>query len=368
VISDGELCEGVRRLRGDPRLEVRVRSRAPLAGPEIGSGARFERVELEIAGARQPAVLKVTAPDPICLGLERRFCEEIAPGLPARVPRVYAAGPVPGQPDGWVLLEEFPPPARWRPARAFDVLREIARVHAATLGRAPAWLPRPFARDLETQLAHVPEGLDRLAALQAREPLVRGLATERALALARALIAAPDAFRAAFARSPECVIHRDLHAGNTWLPRAGPPILFDWEAVCAGPPIFDATLLTQYLDVRQLRVPLRRAEVGFFLSGAPPWSALERAYLDALEAASDGAAPCDAVASAANGAFAWEAVYRMGWCAGQLEAHAFPRTALRLRRWPLLRVLGGLGDRAAMYAAWHAMFADFETRANSILS
>ena len=367
MISDAELCEGVRRLRGGPRLEVRVRGRAPLAGPEIGSGARFERIALELDGAVHRTVLKVMAADPLWVGFEQRFCEELAAALPARVPRVYGTGSVAGQPDGWVLLEEFPVPRRWTPARAFDALREIARVHAATLGRAPEWLPRPFARDLAASFAHTLEGLARLEALQAREPLVRDLATPRALALARALLAAPDAFRAAFAGSPECVVHRDFHPGNVWLPPSGPPILFDWESVCAGPPIFDATLLTQYLDVRQLRIPWRRAEVGFFLPGVPVWSELERAYLDALDEASGGAAPREAVASAANGAFAWEALLRLGWCASQLEEHAFPRTALRLRQWPWLRALGGLGDRAAMYAAWHAMFADFEARAAAIL-
>ena len=158
MISDAELCLGVRRLRGSPQLDVRVRARAPLAGQEIGSGARFERVSLEIDGALHRTVLKVTAPDPICVGLEQRFCEEIAPTLPARVPAVYGTGAIEGQADGWVLLEEFPKPRRWRPACAFAALREIARVHAATLGRAPEWLPRPFARDLETQLAFVPEG------------------------------------------------------------------------------------------------------------------------------------------------------------------------------------------------------------------
>ena len=204
MISDAELCAGVRRLRSAPQLDVRVRARAPLAGPEVGSGAHFERVSLEIEGESHAAVLKVIAPDPVCVTRERRFYEELAASLPGRVPRAFATGPVAGQTDGWVLIEEFPPARRWRPARAFDALREIARVHAATLGRAPDWLPRPFARDLEAQLAHVPEGLARLEALQAREPLVRDLATPRALRLARALLRAPDALRRAFAASPEC--------------------------------------------------------------------------------------------------------------------------------------------------------------------
>jgi hypothetical protein len=366
VVSDDELCAGVRRLCGDEAIAVRVRERAPLAGPEVGSGAHFERVRLELGSQEVRAVLKLIAPDPICVTRERRFYEELAPGLRARVPRAFGAGPIPGRTDGWILLEEFPPAARWHPERALDVARAIARVHAQTLGRAPDWLPRPFARDLEAQLAHVPEGLDRLESLQRREPLVRDLATPRALALARSLVRAPDRLRRAFAESPESVIHRDLHPGNAWLPCAGEPLLFDWEAVSAGPPIFDVTLLFQYLAIRQLRVPWRSAEIGVFRPGGPSWDRLERAYLDALATESGGAAPRAAIASAANGAFVWEALYRLGWAASQLELH-LPAFALRLTRVPGLRALGAVGDRPALYAAWRAMFADFEMRAEALV-
>lgn len=366
MIPDAELCAGVRRRRGDEVVPVRVLARAPLVGPEVGSGAHFERVSLEIAGERVAAVLKVIAPDPICATRERRFYEELAPRLRARVPRVYGTGSVAGRSDGWILLEEFPPSERWRPGRAFDVVRAIARVHAQTLAQAPEWLPRPFGRDLRSQLAHVPEGIERLEALQRREPLVRDLASPRAFELARELLRVPERLRRAFADSPEAVIHRDLHPGNVWLPRGAEPILFDWEAVCAGPPIFDVTLLRQYLAIRQLRIPLRRAEIGFYVPGGPSFDELLSVYLDALDRDATGPAPRAAIASAANGAFIWEALYRLGWAASQLESH-LPRRALRLAWIPGLHELASLGDRAALYAAWRAMFADFETRAEALL-
>jgi hypothetical protein len=44
-----------------------------------------------------------------------------------------------------------------------------------------------------------------------------------------------------------------------------------------------------------------------------------------------------------------------------------PRRALRLARIPGLRLFAGLGDRAALYVAWRAMFADFEARAEALL-
>ena len=194
---------------------------------------------------------------------------------------------------------------------------------------------------------------------------MRDLATPRALALARALLRAPDALRRAFADVAGVLVHRDLHPGNVWLPPAGPPILFDWEAVCAGPPIFDATLLAQYLAIRQLRVPLRAAEVGFFSTARRPGPELERAYLDALDAASGGAAPRD------RGGLGGErrrscGRRSTGWAgARRSSSSALPRPRSACARWPLVGALGGLGDRPALYAAWRAMFADFEIRAES---
>jgi hypothetical protein len=361
VVSDEALCAGVRRTRGDPRLDVRVESRAALSPGLGGSGARFERVRLSIDGRALIGVLKRIEPDPICVTRERRFYEELAAALPARIPRAFASGEIEGRVDGWVLLEEFPPGRRWRPSCAHDVACEIARVHRATLGRVPDWLPRPFARDLAAALAHVPEGLERLEALQRREPLLRTLATPRTCELARALLRDPSPLARELARSPEALVHRDLHSGNVWLPAQGAPILFDWEAVSAGPPIFDLTLLFQYLPIRQLRIPGRQLDVGFFRARTLAWNALERSYLEAL-----GDAPRDAIASAANGAFIWEALYRLGWVASQLEA-GVPRLALRLARIPGLRALGRIGDRPAVCAAWQAMFADFERRAAALL-
>lgn len=367
MVPNAEICAAVRRLRGDDVLPVRVTARARMAGPEIGSGAHFERVTLEVAGESVATVLKVIANDGI-LGptLERRFYEEIAPGLRARLPRLYASGPFPGRGDGWILLEELPRAERWRPARAFDAVRAIARVHAQTLAQVPDWLPRPFGRDLQSQLAFVPEGLERLEELQRRRPVLRNLARPRTFELARELLRRPERLRRAFAESPEAVIHRDMHSGNVWLPRGVEPIVFDWESVASGPPIFDVTLLHQYLPVRQLRIPLRAAEVGWYVRGGPGFDALASVYLDALDREAPGRAPREAILSAANGAFAWEALLRLGWAASQLEAHP-PGPALRLTHVPLLRTFGRIGDRPAMYATWQAMFRDLESRAEMLL-
>jgi hypothetical protein len=309
----------VRRLRGSPQLDVRVRARAPLAGAEIGSGARFERVSLEIDGALHRTVLKVTAPDPICVGREQRFCEELAPTLPARVPAVFGTGAVEGQDDGWVLLE-FPKPLRWRP-RAFAALREIAHVHrrrwnAHRVGRA-----RPGTRPAA---AHVPRARAP-EALQARERWC-AISRRRRGALARRPLRALDA-RRPFAGSRSAWCNRPAPGQRPAAARR-PADPADWESVCAGPPIFDDPAR----PVSQFASPHPAAQGRGGLLGR------RRAALVGARARVHGQRrrrPRAAVASAANGAFAWDSTGSAG--APRSSTAALPRTR-PLRRLPLVGV------------------------------
>ena len=362
MISDEQLSAGVLRFGRGMIRHVRVVAREPLPGLAIGSGASFERVRLEVDGCPRVGVLKAIAPDPISATRERRFYEELRETLPMRALRAFGSGEIQGRSDGWVLLDELPSSRRWRPALALEVAREAAKLHRATLGRAPAWLPRPFSGELPSALAHVAGGIDRLEALQRREPALRGLASSRALSLGRELASDLTPLRVALARSPEAIVHRDLHPGNVCLPAdGGAPILFDWEAVSAGPPIFDITLLYQYAAIRRVRIVGRALELDFYGPRGISWHELERGYLEGL-----GDAPREAIAGAANGAFVWESLYRLGWCASQIEGRV-PRRSLALARVPALRALGRFGDLAALCAAWQTMFADFEVRAATIL-
>ena len=359
MISDAELCAGVRRLRGAPQLDVRVRARAPLAGAEVGSGARFERVRArDRRSARTAAVLKVTAPDPVCVGARAALLRGAARRrCPARVPAVFGTGRGRGAGrTAGCCSRSSRRPRRWRPASALRrAARDRARI-AATLGPRPGLAAAPVRARPRGAARARPEGLARLEALQAREPLVRDLATP-ACARARPRAAArADALRRAFAASPECVVHRDLHSGNVWLPRAGPPILFDWEAVCAGPPIFDATLLESVSRDPPAPHPAARGRGGLLRrrrrragrsSSAPASTRSTRR--------ATAPAPRAAIASAANAAFAWEALYRLGWCAVAARASRLPRArapprgACRssARCWPARRPPGAATPRGA---------------------
>lgn len=340
------LCE-----RGLAR-SVRVVARARFTGG--GSGAGFERVRLELDGARREAVLKRIAPDPLGPTLERRFYEELAPALPLRVPVLLASGPLPAGGDGWILLEPFPEgaPLRATPARLLALARDVARGHAAFLERAPPWLPRPFGRDARAALAHVPEGAARLRERLRRTPSLRGLVSERAIDVALALARDPEPLVRACARGPETLVHRDLHHHNVALGDPEGAVVFDWEAVSAGPPVFDLALVYAYHRNQALRWRGRRLYA--WRAPALSWDALLRGYLDALRAAAPEV-DAAAVAAAAPASFAWEAVHRIGWVDGALAGLA--PGAGWLSRIPLLGWVEGERAGAVMLRTWRALFA-----------
>jgi len=317
---------GVREHVGHGRLDVRIERRGGrVAGAAGGSGAHFERVALRVDGRRLDAVLKVMAPDDLSPPLERRFYRELAAEVSARVPRVYATGELAGTPDGWVLLEVLPPGkprTAWTSADLLACAREIARLHAPRLGRAPAWLPRPLTRDARLFLAHVPAGVARLRSFVAARPAWRWFAPERAMAAAEALARDPSPIVEALARSPETLIHRDCHVGNVAVVDGERPILFDWEAVSAGPPIFDLALFFRHLDWQWTVVPLLGVEWSRLRPPPLEWDELAGAYLDELEERAHAPIDRAVIAAAAPAAFAWEAAYRIGWIEPLLARHA----------------------------------------------
>jgi hypothetical protein len=348
--SDDALAEAVRRRLG--ARSVRVLERTPFAAG--GSGAGFARLTLALDGARRAAVLKQIAPDPLGPTFERRFYEELAPALPLRVPALYASGPLPGRGDGWILLEPLPEeaPLRVTPPRLLALARELARAHAAFLGRAPAWLPRPFGRDARAALAHVPEGAARLRERLRRTPALRPLASEPALAAAVALGRDPEPLVRACARGPETLVHRDLHHHNVALGDPEGAVVFDWEAVSAGPPVFDLALLHVYQRTQARRVLGRRLYA--WRAPAVPWDTLLRHYLEALGEAAPGV-DLDGVAAAAPAAFAWEAVHRIGWIDPLLDGLA-PAAAWTARL-PGVGWIEGERPGPVMLRVWRALFA-----------
>jgi hypothetical protein len=347
--SDDEIARALSARSG--ARSARVLARAPFAGG--GSGAGFARLRLELDGAPRDAVLKRIAPDPLGPTWERRFYEELAPVLPLRVPALLASGPLPAGGDGWILLEPLPAgaPLRPTPARLLALARDVARGHAAFLGRAPDWLPRPFGRDARAALAHVPEGAARLRERLRRTPSLRALVSERALDVAVALAREPGPLVRACARGPETLVHRDLHHHNVSLGDPEGAVVFDWEAVSAGPPVFDLALLHAYHRNHAVRWLGRRLYT--WRAPALAWETLLRHYLGAFRAAAP-AVDADAVAAAAPAAFAWEAVHRIGWVDGLLDGLA--AAAGWRSRLPGLGAVEGERIGPVMLRTWRALF------------
>jgi hypothetical protein len=340
MVSDEEIAESVRRRASAAR--ARVVRRAPLAGGM--SGARFARLVLEIDGVARPAVLKEIAPDPIGPTLERRFYEEIAPRLPLRVPALYASGPGRDGGDGWIVMEPLPAPAgHGLNAERFAALaRDLSRAHAALSGAAPDWLPRPLGRDARAWLAHVPEGVARLRDRMRRTPALRGLASDEAMDVAAALARDPVPIARACAQVPETVIHRDLHHFNVSFGRDG-AVVFDWEAVAAGPAEFDVALLAIYQRTRV--VPLTGGRLFAWRKPVAPPGALRPG-------------------PGTDAAYAWEATHRLGWAESVLDGLA-PFAARRAR----LPVVGALEGRRAgplLIRAWGELFAELPARARAL--
>jgi hypothetical protein len=357
MVSDGEIAEAARRRAG--ARSARVVARAPFAGG--GSGARFAHLVLEIDGARRPAVLKEIAPDPLGPTLERRFYEELAPRLPLRVPALLASGPLPAGGDGWIVLEPLPAPAgRGATKERFLALaRELGRAQSALLGAAPEWLPRPFGRDAAAWLAHVPDGVARLRERFVRTPALRFLASDEALDLAVALARDPGPIVRACALAPETVIHRDLHHHNVSF--GAETVVFDWEAVCAGPAVFDVALLHAYQRNRAIALSGGRWFAWRWPLAA--WPELLAAHLDGLAAHAPGA-DREALAAAAPAALAWEAVHRLGWIDAQLDGLA-PGAALRARV-PIAGALEGARFGPVMLRVWRALFGRLPEWARTI--
>ena len=214
-------CAAVpRRAARERRASSRARALSRSLG---GSGARFERVRSRVDGDALVGVLKVhRARSDLRHAASGASTRSSPPGFP----RACRARSRPARSPAASTAGCCSRSSRRRDAGDPSVrttwLREIARVHRATLGRVPDWLPRPFSRDLAAGSSRTcRRGSTRLESLQRREPLLRDLATPRAISLARALVRDLAPLRREFARSPECLVHRDLHPGQRLAARDG---------------------------------------------------------------------------------------------------------------------------------------------------
>jgi len=325
-ISDAEIVAGVRALHGDERLPVRVRKRKRLRPTAGLTGSYFERVQVEIDGRSLKAILKLGGLPYGPPLRERLFFAELARDVPLRVPAAYGVGPAREGADSWVLMEALPRGKRiseWSDEDTRAALRNLAALHARYLGAPPASLPHPFSRELDETLDFVPGGIAALRRSYEELPGLPRAAPDASLDLLATLVERREALRAAFARSPETLLHGDYHRGNLVVRDGEPQAAFDWQFVCAGPPAYDLAVFWVYLGA--VNVP------GFFrffdrmrvVPRCMTWDDVLDTYCDALVALRPDA-DVAGIRSCTDAAIAWEVVREVTYFAAGLENFARP--------------------------------------------
>jgi hypothetical protein len=369
-ISDGELIEGVRAVRGaaaDVRITKRKRLR-PTAGL---TGSYFERVQLEIDGAPAKAILKQGAMPYGPQTRERAFFASLAGDVPVRVPAVYGIGPEDADGgDSWVLMEALPRGKRiaeWAPEETPRALRNLAALHARYLGEPPAGLLRPLTDDLSYMFSFVGGGIEELRRKYDAYPHFPRAVSERSLDLASQLAARPAIFRRAFDRSPQTLLHGDYHRGNLVVRDGEPHVVFDWQFMCAGPPAYDLAVFWLYMGAVNRRGFLRFFDRMAVVPREMTWQQVLDVYCEELRRLRPDA-DVDAIAACGEEALAWE-IFRqvtyMGHGLDNFEGYLkfIYRDHRTIGGWFARWV--GIEDGFRLYAD---VFADFEERAERLLA
>lgn len=211
---------------------------------------------------------------------EAHFFRDVAARVRAPLPRCWYAAPDRAHLQGIVVLDDLvaagctfgDPEAAWSPGRVAAGLDVLAQLHGSTWNLSPAEVPM------------LPVG----SPVRSLVPLLLGEAHwkatfsgPRAPVLPTALQdrrRVHDAVLAMWARDddvrPLSLLHADPHIGNTWLDGAGAPRFLDWQCVCLGQGIDDASyFITGALSVADRRTherELLRHYLGAFAGAGGP--------------------------------------------------------------------------------------------------
>jgi hypothetical protein len=368
-ISDDELIAGVRAVRGEA-TSVRVRKRKRLRPTAGLTGSYFERVQLEIDGAKQHAILKQGEMPYGPPTRERTFFATLAQGVPVRVPGIYGIGPAPENGDGWVLMEALPRGKRiveWAPEETPRALRNLAALHAQYMDAPPDGLLRPFTTDLDYVFSFLDGGIEAIREKYAAYPNFPRAVSERSLELALELSRQPEIFRRAFERSPQTLLHGDYHRGNLVVRDGEPHVVFDWQFVCAGPPAYDLAVFWLYMGYVNKRGFLRFFDRVAVVPREMTWQQVLDVYCDELSRLRPGT-DVEAVVSCAEHALAWEPFRQLTYMGRGLDNfEGYMNFIYRDHR-----TIGGWFARwvgiEEGFRLYGEVFADFEERAERLLA
>ena len=266
--------------------------------------SKVSRLEVTVENDPEPQHFILKEPHPErgdrfgeSFAMEARFCREVGPALPVRVPTCLAAG------EDFIVLEEVDhQPFSWQQgatdlhaASAMDALHALHQIRDE---HVPGWIPAFADPDCQSALSErYLEGWTRHADALCRwcpefEPAGEHLASHSA-----------EHYAALGASGT--LLHGDAHLEN--IPLTAEPgattevVFFDWQGPRCGEPLFDIA----YFNVLSFPVAARRAK---------EWGLLER-YLAHEPRLSEQTAYRHGVAARASGIVEMTA----DWLPGQID-------------------------------------------------
>jgi hypothetical protein len=370
-ITDDEIVARVRERAGAGAADVRVLKRKRLRPTAGLTGSYFERLQLRLDGRKVPAILKQGELPVGPPTREALFFATLRDDVPMAAPACYANGPLDDARDSWVLMERLPPGKRlvdWTIDETHEAVRSLARLHAAYLGRAPERLPRPLTAQLDHSLSFVPPGVGRLREVYEEFPYLPRVASPRALELLLSICRAPEVLRGPLTRSPETLLHGDYHRGNLLRSGERPLLAFDWQFVCAGPPVYDLAVFWNYLGIINKPGFLRFFDRAAFIDRCLRWEETQAIYAAELRTLRPDA-DLTSIFAASDAAFVWEIVRQVTYMAAGLTDSFGPFLRFIYRDH---RTIGGWFARwVGVDAGWQMyrqVFSEFEERAARLLA
>ncbi len=244
--TDIELTAGLRRYLADPKLRVVgiTEEPAPLRIPS--TPVRGIGIDVERWNHHEHYSYLLTQPCSIRYGLpggarhEVGFHRSMTLNLPIIIPELVAADPR----GSWMILEPYTtlsPSAEWSANDYRQAVINLAGFHDQFWGvhedlSVYPWVAFPLEKDFEAVCRSAAEAVERIVHEGRPHSLCNSM--ERMSAVAQLLTQA-DTVARVLRTAPQTLLHGDYWPGNIIVDEDERHVVYDWQAVSAGPGILD---------------------------------------------------------------------------------------------------------------------------------